>query len=166
MTDNAEGKHVETGGTVFGGRIGRVIELGGIDVNSREWAESSLGKASRRATEALLKKLLGKDLPIQGAVIAVLDRGDVIVSLGSVDGLRDGDVLEVVRPEETRNSKGSVVWSTERMLGAVRVVEAQQDRSRAAPVEKELRLAEGDVVRIRSDRRTPRPREAQNAGRD
>ncbi len=159
MVETGEGKQVETGGTVFGGRIGRVIELGGIDINSREWSESSLGKAARKATDVIVKKLVGKDSPMQGAVLALLERGEVVVNLGYVDGIREGDMLEAVRMEQTRNSKGAVVWSTERSMGLLRITDVQTDRSKALPVESGLVLAEGDVVRIRAERKRPASRE-------
>ena len=160
QVETSEGKHVETGGTVFGGRIGRVIELGGIDINSREWSESSLGKAARKATDAIVKKLIGRDPPLQGAIIGVLDRGVVVINLGSLDGLREGDMLEVVKSEEVRDSKGIVIWSTERPAGLLRVVDIQSDRCKASPVEVGQKLAEGDIVRKRDDRKQPSSREA------
>jgi curli biogenesis system outer membrane secretion channel CsgG len=145
----SEGKQVTHGGTIIGGTINHGINLGGIDIGSKEWAESSLGKAARKAVNDLVKKLTGSLNPGEGTVLAVLPGGEVIVGLGSFDGVRAGDRLDVTRLETMRDSKGNVVWTDERAVGQLRITEVRADRAKALPVESGVTFQEGDRVKAR-----------------
>jgi len=145
----AEGKQVQHGGTLLGGVIsGRVINLGGIDIGSKEWSESSLGKAARKAVDALASRLAGPLSAGEGTVLAALPNGDAVVSLGSGDGVRPGDEVSVLRLESLRNSSGQIVWTDERLIGRLRVVEVRADRAKARPVGVLEGVREGDRVRL------------------
>jgi len=161
-TDTSEGKSVNRGGTLFGGTVVGGIALGGIDIGSREWAESSLGKASRQAVDALVKRIAGSvngarsgaGYAREGSVLAVLPTGEVVVSVGSFDSLRGGERLDVMRVTAIRDSKGAVVWTEELPLGQLRVIEVRGDRAKAMSLETNVTFAEGDRVRTRpSDQR-------------
>ncbi|MDQ3814391.1 MAG: CsgG/HfaB family protein [Armatimonadota bacterium] len=153
LTETAQGKSVNRGGTLFGGTVLGGIALGGIDIGSREWAESSLGKASRQAVDGLVKKIVGavnnSPMARDGSVLAALPNGEVIVSLGSFDGLRAGDLLDAARVTVVRDSKGAVVWTEERPLGPLRVIEVRGDRAKAAAIDAGVAFVEGDRVRTR-----------------
>ena len=155
VTETAEGQRVHHGGTLLGGTIvGGTINLGGIDIGSKEWSESSLGKAARRAVDALMLKLVGKAPGAQGSILAVLPGGQVVVGVGQFDGVRVGDVLDVLRLERIKDSKGSVVWTEERAVGQIRIVELRGDRAKAVPVERDPAFAEGDIVTTRGSGRS------------
>lgn len=149
-TETAEGKETNHGGTLFGGTIIGGINLGGIDIGSNEWSQSSLGKASRHAVNALVQKMVKPGQRVlnvqEGSVLAVLANGDAIVGLGNFDGVRVGDYLNVVRPEVIRDSKGQVVWSENRPVGQLRLMEVRGDRAKASLVDDTLKLVEGDRV--------------------
>lgn len=154
MAETAEGKQTTTGGTLLGGTIGwHGINLGGIDIRSKEWAESSLGRAARQAVDRLVKRIAGAPAPGTGYVMAAMPDGAIIVSLGSLDRVREGTVLDVMRLEPVRDSRGQVVWTDEKKLGQARVVEVQGDRSKAVPVDGATGFAESDRVRITRGRR-------------
>ncbi len=149
----AEGKQVQHGGTVLGGFIsGRTINLGGIDIGSKEWSESSLGKAARKAVDGLVMKLAGIVNAGDGAVLAVTPGGEAIISLGGSDRLRVGDRVDVIRLDTIKDSKDNVVWTSERIVGQLRVLEVRLDRSRAAVVDPGTSVSEGDLVRIRRNK--------------
>jgi curli biogenesis system outer membrane secretion channel CsgG len=147
LSETTEGKQVSHGGTILGGTIGHVVTLGGIDIGSREWSESSLGKASRKAVDALIRRIAGRTDEVEGAVLATLENGMVVIGLGSADGIKPGQRLQVLRLERITDSRGTVVWTEERPVGEVRVEEVRADRAKAAPVEAGLAAREGDIVR-------------------
>lgn len=150
----AEGKQVHHGGTIFGGIIsGRIINLGGIDIGSREWSESSLGKAARKAVGVLVSKFAGTLNAGDGMVLAVLPDGQAVIGLGSFDGLRTGDRVDVIRLETIRDSAGKVVWSDEQVVGRMKIVEIRGDRAKARMVDLASPAQEGDLVRTEKSRK-------------
>ncbi len=164
ITDTAEGKQVVHGGTIVGGTIsGSHISLGGIDIGSKEWSESALGKAARRAVDALMKRLMGARVAPEGVVLALTDGGEIIIDVGAFDGLEEGDQIDIFRPELTKDSKGVVVWVDERKLGRAEVTEIHGDRAKARPDDPKLKVVEGD--RIRLQRREPRAKRTPERGR-
>lgn len=158
-TATGEGKIVNYGGTLIGGSwVGGSISLGGVDVNSREWSESLLGRAARKAVDDVLRKLIGGATPgSSGRVLAVADDGAVIVGLGQRDGLRRGDRVELISVSSIRDRAGDPVWSEETVVGTLRLTEVRLDRSKAEIVDGQ-KPAEGMLVRraSRSSRTTDR----------
>ena len=137
-TATAEGKIVNYGGTLFGGSwVGGSITLGGVDVNSKEWSESLLGRAARRAVDDVLQRLVNAGVTLAGRILAVMDGGLCVVGLGTNDGLREGDDLELVALRTVRDRAGQAVWTEEERVGLLTVTEARSDRSKA-------KVAEGD----------------------
>lgn len=133
---SGEGKIVNYGGTVVGGSwVGGSISLGGVDVNSREWSESLLGRTARRAIDELMRRLFGSTSEQPGRVLAVAADGVCIINLGTEDGLQVGDTLELVRLEQIRDREGDPVWSEEVRVGTLRVTEVRADRAKATLVE-------------------------------
>jgi len=144
---SGEGKVVNYGGTLVGGSwVGGSISLGGVDVNSREWSESLLGRAARKAVDSVLQRLLGTTSVLTGRVLAVTEDGVSIVSLGSEDGLRTGDTLNLIRLEHIRDRQGEPVWTEEVRIGSLKVTDVQSDRCKATSVEGG-RPEEGMLVR-------------------
>lgn len=144
---SGEGKVVNYGGTLVGGSWrGGAIDLGGVDVNSKEWSESLLGRAARKAVDGVMRRLLGSEGIPAGRVLAVTDDGICIVSLGADDGIRTGDALELVRVEAIRDRRGAPVWTEEVRIGRLRVTEVRSDRAKAAVAEGD-RPQEADLVR-------------------
>lgn len=135
-TATGEGKISNYGGTLFGGSwVGGAIALGGVDVNSKEWSESLLGRSARKAVDLVLSRLLGTSGVISGRVLAALDNDVCVVGLGSNDGLRVGDELEVVALRAIRDRAGEPVWTEEEVVGRVAVTEVRSDRSKVKLLE-------------------------------
>lgn len=144
VTERGAGSVTAPGATIGAGRLsGGSISLGGIDFGSKEWSESSLGRAARRATDDLIGRLTGGDGSVVGDVLAV-DGHTVVASLGSGDGVRPGDKVTCFRLETTRNSKGEVVWSEEREVCELRVEAVRLDGCRLSGPDG---VREGDLVR-------------------
>lgn len=163
----AEGRQVTHGGTLLGGFIsGRVINLGGIDIGSKEWSESSLGKAARKAVGVLVGKLGGSMNAGDGLILAALPEGEAVIGLGSFDGLRKGDHVTLIRMELIRDSKGRVVWSDERHVGRMRITEVRGDRARARMVESTGAAQEGDIVRSERGRAPTAPAREESPERE
>lgn len=144
-----QGKQVSYGGTILAGYIhGSSINLGGIDIGSTEWSQSSLGKAARKAVNQIVSKLVGTVTSYEGSVLAVLPNGEAIVDLGGFDGLQIDDKLMAYRLSNVKDNQGNVVWTESKPLGELRVLEVQADRCKVSPVEMSLKLQEGDRVKI------------------
>jgi|GEM_PF-2429492 curli biogenesis system outer membrane secretion channel CsgG len=144
-----EGKQVSYGGTLLAGYIhGSSINLGGIDIGSTEWSQSSLGKAARKAVNEIVSKLVGSVNAYEGSVLAVLPDGEAIVDLGGFDGLQIDDKLMAYRLSTVKDSQGNVVWTETKPLGELRVLEVQADRCKVSPVDMSVKLQEGDRVKI------------------
>ena len=144
-----EGKQVSYGGTLLAGYIhGSSINLGGIDIGSTEWSQSSLGKAARKAVTEIVSKLVGSVNAYEGSVLAVLPDGEAIVDLGGFDGLQIDDKLMAYRLSTVKDSQGNVVWTETKPLGELRVLEVQADRCKVSPVDMSVKLQEGDRVKI------------------
>jgi curli biogenesis system outer membrane secretion channel CsgG len=67
-----------------------------------------------------------------GKVIAVPSKGVVIVALGSNHGLKIGDKLLLYETVDTKDEKGEVVFTEEKLVGEVILDTVQADRSKAA----------------------------------
>jgi len=135
-TATGEGKIVNYGGSLIGGSwIGGSIALGGVDVNSREWSESLLGRAARKAVDSVLKDLVGSAPHATGRVLAVAENGIVVVGLGQRDGLRVGDTLDLLSVSHIRDRAGEPVWTEESVVGKLRLIEVRLDRSKAESLE-------------------------------
>lgn len=146
VTSNGEGRQGNSGLTLIGGTLadGR-IRLGAIDIGSREWSQSMLGKASRKAVDALIKKLAGQGMAPEGRVLTA-DDNFVYIDIGSFDGLKVGARLTVVRLETVKDSKGTPVWTEEKVVGELRVVEVRGDRAKAERIG-DTNAQEGDIVK-------------------
>lgn len=152
-TQNGEGRQSNQGATLIGGSLidGR-LRLGAIDIGGREWSQSMLGKASRKAVETLTRKLTGRgDYAPEGRVIAVSPKGEIVLDIGAFDGVRAGDRMRAVRLDPIRDSKGVAVWLKELELGSIRIVEVRGDRAIAEALPGTEPIREGDLAKAGRD---------------
>ena len=68
---------------------------------------------------------------VSGKVIAVPSKTVVIVSLGANDGLKAGDKLQLFETVDTKDDKGAVVFTEEKLAGEISLDAVQADRSKA-----------------------------------
>lgn len=153
MAETGEGRETRNDLTLVGARL--FDWLAGVDFGSREWAESQIGRATRKAVEDIAKKLTVY-FPSEAEVIAVMSSDEFIIDRGRFQGVRVGDNYEVFRVSIVRNSRGEVVWTDTLSLGAAKVVDVQDERAKlrfAKRTGNEERVKEGDLVRAVSNTR-------------
>lgn len=141
-------------GVNIGGRGGRI----GFD--NKEFMDSALGKATVKALVSMTSELRGTPLPesgrhkqkagaagaqaaaqaaavaavkaTPGKVLALAGPGVVVVSLGSQQGFKTGDKLNLYETVDTKDEKGEVVFTDEKLVGEITLQAVQEERSKAA----------------------------------
>jgi hypothetical protein len=86
--------------------------------------KAALAAKADAATDAL------KHTP--GKVLAVASKDTIIVSLGSKQGFKEGDKLDLFQTNDVKDDKGNVVFSDEKLVGELTILSVQEDRSRAS----------------------------------
>lgn len=132
---------------------------GGIGFDNKEFMNSALGKATVKALNAIMTDVSRITVPVSGRrqakttaaqqqksitdtavaellstpgkVLAVPAKGVLIVSLGSQHGLKNGDKLKLYETVETKDDKGEVVFTEEKLVGEITLDSVQNDRSKA-----------------------------------
>jgi hypothetical protein len=111
--------------------------------------KSALGKATCKAITNIIEQLDAISLPepgritkvkvatdtlkhTPGKVLAVADKDTIIVSLGSKEGLKAGDTLELYQPSDVLDDKSNVVFTDEKLIGEITLQSVQDDKSRAS----------------------------------
>ena len=133
---------------------------GGIGFDNKEFMESALGKATVKALTQITEEVRPITLPesgrqkmkagqagqqaaaanaaaqalrgTPGKVLAVASKDAIIVSLGSSQGFKTGDKLDLYETVETKDASGAVVFTDEKLVGEVVLQSVQADRSKAA----------------------------------
>jgi len=147
MAETGEGRETRNDLTLVGAKL--FDWLAGVDFGSREWAESQIGRATRKAVDDIAKKI-SIYFPSEAEVIAVMSSDEFIIDRGRFQGVRIGDSFEVLRVSIVRNSRGDIVWTDTQPLGTAKVVDVQDERAklrftkRARDAES---VKEGDLVR-------------------
>jgi curli biogenesis system outer membrane secretion channel CsgG len=132
---------------------------GNIGFNNKEFMDSALGKATVKALAIIMAELkdtqvaasgrqLAKASAAQkaqdaanaaltalrntpGKVLAVINKTTVIVTLGSKQGFKAGDKLKLYEVVDTKDDKGAVVFSEEKLAGEVTLDNVQDEKSKA-----------------------------------
>ncbi len=132
---------------------------GTIGFDNKEFMNSALGKATVKAINKIMAEVrplplppsarrLAKDNAAQqlkavsdaatlalrntpGKVLAVPTKTVVIVSVGSKQGFKMGDKLKVYETIDTKDDKGQVVFTEEKLAGEITLDAVQEDRSKA-----------------------------------
>ena len=133
---------------------------GGIGFDNSEFVDSALGKATVKALTQITADMAPITLPesgrhkkrvaaagreaaaatavadglhqTPGKVLAVADKDTIIISLGSKNGFKAGDKLNLYETSDVKDDKGNVVFSDEKLVGEVTVQAAQDERSKVS----------------------------------
>jgi curli biogenesis system outer membrane secretion channel CsgG len=133
---------------------------GGIGFDNKEFMDSALGKATIKALAMISADMSTVTLPesgrhkkkaasagkeaaaataaadglhqAPGKVLAVAGKDTIIISLGSKNGFKPGDKLNLYETSEVKNDKGEVVFTDEKLAGEVTIQSAQEERSKVA----------------------------------
>ncbi len=154
MAETGEGRETRNDLTLVGARL--FDWLAGVDFGSREWAESQIGRATRKAVDDIAKKI-AVYFPSEAEVIAVMSSDEFIIDSGRFQGVRVGDTYEVFRVSIVRNSKGQVVWTDTVSLGMAKVTDVRDERAKlrfTRRAKDAVEVKEGDLVRAVSGRRS------------
>jgi curli biogenesis system outer membrane secretion channel CsgG len=147
-------------GTGFDVGVGVQGHGGNIGFGNKEFMESALGKATVAALKQITDELGPVPLPesgrhkqksgsaaqqaaaadsaaqalraTPGKVLAVPTKDAVIVSLGSNQGFKSGDKLNLYETVDTKDASGAVVFTEEKLAGEVILQAVQPDRSKAS----------------------------------
>jgi hypothetical protein len=120
-----------------------------ISYGNPAFMNSALGKATAKAVTDIIKQLDAANLPepervtrvksanealkhTPGKVLAVAGKDTIIVSLGSKEGWKVGDTLELYQPSDVLDDKSNVVFTDEKLVGEITLQSVQDDKSRAA----------------------------------
>lgn len=131
---------------------------GRIGYDNHEFMNSALGKAAAKAVTNVVHEVAAIDLPqsgrvkskaqaqgqqdaahqaataaakaTPGKVLAVINKTTLVVSLGSKHGLKMGDKLMLYESFETKDDKGVVVFTEDKLVGEVTMDSVQEDRSK------------------------------------
>lgn len=111
--------------------LGKIsAELGAYTppVSSRKAKKSA--QATQVAQAANDAAAAAKKTP--GKVLAVANKNAIIVSLGSAQGFKNGDVVQLFETVDTKDDKGNVVFTEEKLAGELTLQAVQEDKSRAS----------------------------------
>jgi len=136
-----------------------------IGYDNSAFMDSALGKATAGAVTNIMKQLAAINLPepgraaklkasadalkhTPGKILAVAGKDTIIVSLGSREGFKEGDQLELYETTDVKDDKGNVVFTDEKEVGEITLSEVQDDRSRASYAG-DLTVQEGWTVKAK-----------------
>lgn len=133
---------------------------GNISLKNSEFMNSALGKATVKALNTIMTQVATVSVPVSGRqqskakaaqanqataqaaadaaketpgkVLAVVNKSTLIVSLGSKHGFKNGDKLKLYETVDTKDDKGQVVFTEEKLVGEITLDAVQDDKSKAA----------------------------------
>lgn len=129
---------------------------GNISVGNHEFMDSALGHATQKALADIVTDVKDFSLPVSGRakqkagqaleadaamealhhtpgkVLAVASNDAIIVSVGSKQGFKEGDKLNLYQTNDIKDDKGNVVFTDEKLVGEITLSSVQEDRSRAS----------------------------------
>ena len=145
---------------------------GNISMGNHEFMDSALGKATEKTLQQIISDVQGTTLPesgrvkqkaglaakasaandalkhTPGKVLAVASKDTIIVSLGSKEGFKEGDKLELYQTNDVKDDKGNVVFTDEKLVGELTILSVQEDRSRAS-YSGDLNIQQGWTVKAK-----------------
>ena len=66
-----------------------------------------------------------------GKILAVASKDTIIISLGSKQGFKEGDKLNLFQTNDVKDDKGNVVFTDEKLVGEITLSSVQEEKSRA-----------------------------------
>ena len=149
---------------------------GHIGFDNKEFMDSALGKATVKSLSSITSELTATTLPesarrkqknsaasaqanaqasaasaaksTPGKVLAAAGPGAIVVSLGSKQGFKTGDKLNLYETIDTKDEKGEVVFTDEKLVGEITLQAVQEERSKAS-CEATLAVKAGWVVKAK-----------------
>ena len=122
-----------SGGSVYGPEAGA-----GIDMASKNFADTIIGEATTKTVQDLARQLDEKAgampttvISLKGEVADVSPDGTIIINIGSKDGVKVGDQLSIKRKvRDVRDpATGKVLRSIENTVGTITITEVDEGSS-------------------------------------
>jgi len=127
--------------------------------NDKEWTNSRIGRATRTAVDDVVTQVLAH-FPVEAVVKGVLPDGGIILDLGRFSGINVGDEFQLMQETIFRDAQsGEEIYRDHKEIGAIRVIEVQDDRSKCIAVSTlAIPPRRGDyaVLRIRAEEKVPK----------
>jgi curli biogenesis system outer membrane secretion channel CsgG len=163
MAEKGEGENKESGALFGGGSFFNFI--GAVSFNTSEWTESRIGRATRAAVDQVVQKIIVL-FPLEATVLLVLPDGTAILDVGKFSGIKEGDEFEILRETLIKDEQtGEVVYRERKKIGAVKVVETQEDRSKCSLVGGAVESPKKGDIAVLKKPEPPKPAEAEQ-GKD
>lgn len=135
----------------------------GGEFNETEWAQSQIGKATRKAVSSIAKQLKEKypatkgasaaaaAQVVEGEIVSLVGTDAAIIDRGESAGLKVGDTLEIFRVTEVKDKAGAVVFREENPVGTAQVtsVQASGAKIKITGTSAGSKIAAGDAVRVK-----------------
>ncbi|MBI3414689.1 MAG: hypothetical protein HY043_05110 [Verrucomicrobia bacterium] len=106
------------------------VTIMNVPPSGRKQAKAKVAENQKAEADAVVAAL--KNTP--GKVLAVPAKGVLIVSLGSKQGFKAGDKIKLYESTDTKDDKGNVVFTEEKLVGEIILDSVQEDRSKASYV--------------------------------
>ncbi len=147
-------------GTGFNVGVGVNGHGGGIGFDNKEFMDSALGKATVLALNSIIDDVKPISVPesgrhkqkagaanqqaaavsaaaaamhaTPGKVLAVANKDAIIISLGTKEGFKAGDTLNLYETVDTKDANGTVVFTDEKLVGELTLVSTQEEKSKAS----------------------------------
>lgn len=128
---------------------------GNISAGNHEFMDSALGHATQKTLAQIISDVQSFSLPpsgrskqkaglaaqadaaadalrhAPGKILAVAGKDTIIISLGSKQGFKEGDKLNLYQTNDVKDDKGNVVFTDEKLVGEITLSNVQDDKSRA-----------------------------------
>lgn len=145
---------------------------GNISMGNHEFMDSALGHATQKTLAQIIADVQSFTLPpsgraqqkaglaaqadaatealrhTPGKVLAVAGKDTIIISLGSKQGFKEGDKVNLYQTSDVKDDKGNVVFTDEKLVGEVTLSSVQEDRSRAS-YSGEVQVQQGWTVKAK-----------------
>jgi curli biogenesis system outer membrane secretion channel CsgG len=129
---------------------------GNISMGNHEFMDSALGHATEKTLAQIIADVQGTTLPVSGRakqkaglaaqadaatealrhtpgkILAVASKDTIIISLGSKQGFKEGDKLNLFQTNDVKDDKGNVVFTDEKLVGEITLSGVQEEKSRAS----------------------------------
>jgi curli biogenesis system outer membrane secretion channel CsgG len=150
----------EQKGTGFDVGVNHAGHGGNVGFDNKEFMESALGKATVAALSQITTEVKATTIPqsarskkksaqagqqalassaaaeamrnTPGKVLAVAGKDTLIVSLGAKQGFKEGEMLNLYETVDTKDEKGTVVFTEEKLVGEIKLQSVQEERSKAS----------------------------------
>lgn len=98
--------------------------------------------------KALVAEFIIK-IPVLGKVEDASNPKEILVNLGSIDGVGEGNILKVTRIGEIkRDEKGNIIFKKKEKVGRIKLTSVQERGSIGELFESSLTVKKGDIVEI------------------